>query len=289
MNLLEEMLVELKNKSGSDLHLQSERIPKIRVEGKLIGVNKLVLSDAQVQNIKDSMRMSAITEGRFIDDLSTDFRYEHPTLGRYRTNISKCDTGIKITMRNLNKKIVPLVDLGFEKDLFKDVIPKKEGLVILTGSTNSGKSTTLASLVMQMAAIGRNIITLEDPVEYFFEHRNSVITQRELGSDFKDFPQGIKDALRMDPDILLIGEMRDRETIKAALLAAETGHLVLSTLHTKDIESTRGRIVLPFDNSERNEIEVILNEALSMVVAQQLIFDENTQKLKLKYEYAKYI
>lgn len=288
MNLLEEMLAELKRQNGSDLHVQSGRVPKIRVEGQLISLNKLVLSDPQVQNIKDSMKMSDITAGRFIDDLATDFRYEHPTLGRYRTNICKCDTGIKITMRNLNRKIIDLASLGFEDGLFDDIIPRKKGLVILTGSTNSGKSTTLASLVMEMSKLGRNIVTLEDPVEYFFENRKSVITQRELGSDFTSFPQGIKDALRMDPDILLIGEMRDRETIRAALLAAETGHLVLSTLHTTDIPSTRARVILPFDSSERNEISTILDNALTMIVAQQLVFDEGTKKLRLEYQYEKY-
>jgi len=289
MQILEEMLNELNIKNGSDLHIQSGCKPMIRVEGKLVHLDHLPFSGSMVENIKDTLNLSDTSSGRLIDDLSTDARFQHPTLGTYRTNVCHCDGGIKITMRNLNRTIKDLDSLGFESGLFDEIIERKKGLVIFTGSTNSGKSTTLASLVKEISEQGRNIITLEDPIEYIFDSDKSVITQREFGINFRDFPTAISTLLRMDPDVILVGEMRDKETIRAALLLAETGHLVLTTTHTTDIESTLARIILPFDYSERNEIAAILKESLTMIVAQQLIYSETEEKLKLEYQYEKYI
>lgn len=288
MALIDDLLGELILTKGSDLHVQSGMTPKIRVEGRIMNLDRLPLTNAEVENIRHTVGMSDIVSGRFIDNLSTDFRLDHKIHGRFRVNISRCDGGLKITARNLNKEIRDLSTLGFSDEVFKDIIPKKNGLVIITGTTNSGKTTTIASLLTEITKLKRNIITLEDPIEYQLKSNISQITQREYKTSFKSFPQGISDSLRMDPDVIMIGEMRDQETIKAALLAAETGHLVISTLHTTDIASTRNRIILPFESKERNEIATILDEALTLIVAQRLVTDDETEKLKLEYEYKRF-
>jgi twitching motility protein PilT len=278
-------LSQLVQSGGSDLHIQSNQIPKIRLQGRMHNLNVLPLDDAIVQTLFSDMHPSAEVMGNFIDNNMADFRYECP-IGRFRVNIAKCDGGRKITFRHLKDKVGNYKELGFEQGIFEKINTLNHGLVLITGPTNSGKSTTLASIMSMLGQKETNIITLEDPIEYFIQSSgSSLVTQRELGADFETFPIAIKAALRQDPDIIMVGEMRDPETIKAALLCAETGHLVLATLHTSSIESTINRIVLTFDLGERTFIQELLRSSLKCIIAQRLVVNKMTDKLQLQYAY----
>lgn len=281
---INDYLQQLVNAEGSDLHVQSNQVPKIRVQGKMMNLNVLPLDDQVVQTLFSDMHPSAEVMGNFIDHNTADFRYECP-IGRFRVNISKCDGGRKLTMRHLKDKVGDYRQLGFKEGIFEQINTLIHGLVLITGPTNSGKSTTLASIMSMLSQKDVNIITLEDPIEYFIQSSNStLITQRELGADFESFPSAIRAALRQDPDILMVGEMRDPETIRAALLCAETGHLVLATLHTSSIEATVNRIVLTFGSGERTFIQELLQSSLQCIIAQRLVPNKMTGRLQLNYE-----
>lgn len=280
-----DLLTHLVNTGASDLHIQSGRVPKLRIQGQMTNLNILPLDDYAVDNLISDMNPSDMTLGHYMDYKTADFRYSCE-LGNFRVNISACDGGKKITMRELNNKTADYRVLGFEEGIFERIDTLKHGLILVTGPTNSGKSTTLAAIIHMLANRDINIITLEDPIEYFLKSDgNALITQRELGSDFSDFPLAIKAALRQDPDVLMVGEMRDVETIKAGLLCAETGHLVLATLPTSDIPSTIDRIILTFNLSERSYITTLLQNSLKCVIAQRLNFNPLKRKLELNYEY----
>ena len=284
VNILD-LLNKMEEYDASDLHIQSGKVPKLRVQGIMTDLNYLPLDDYAVDALITDMHPSDLVLGGYMDKKTTDFRFAC-TYGMYRVNISSCDGGRKITMRRLNKKVSNYTELGFEAGIFEKINTMKHGLILITGPTNSGKSTTLAAIITMLAQHNINIITLEDPIEYFLTGSGgTLITQRELGADFSDFPLAIKAALRQDPDVLMVGEMRDLETIKAGLLCAETGHLVLATLHTSDIPSTLSRIVLTFNLSERSYIQSLLQESLKCIIAQTLVYNEETKKLKLKYDY----
>jgi len=288
---LDKMLMELVKVEGSDLHIEVGMVPKIRVEGQIKNLEVLPPNELEVENMIEEMNIDPIYWGRLYDDKSTDFRYESKTIGKFRTSIVMSDRGKKITMRNLNRKIPSLTELGYEEGLFDDVMNLRQGLVLLTGSTNSGKTTTMASLVQELLKRENlNIVTYEDPIEYFYDklNKSSVVTQRELGRHFLDYPTGIKDSMRMDPDVIILGEMRDVDTIRGAVLLSETGHLVISSLHTNDVESSNNRMLLVFQQEERPLIETILKSSLKFIVSQELNFNPETEKLELKYEYKKY-
>lgn len=282
---IDDLLTILVNKGGSDLHLQSNIVPKIRVQGILENLNTLPLDDFVLERLMYELKPSDQILGEYLDKKTADFRYNSAELGRFRVNVTACDGGRKITIRSLEKSIRHYSELGFEPGIFERINTFKRGLILITGPTNSGKSTTLASIIKMFMRQKPNIITLEDPIEYLLEDNESLITQRELGADFPDFPTAIRTAMRQDPDIIMVGEMRDMDTIRAGLLCAETGHLVLATLHTSSIESTLNRVILTFDANERSQIENILNDTLRCIIAQTLVHDQTTHKLKLQYEY----
>lgn len=280
-----DLLTQLVNSGASDLHIQSGKVPKLRIQGQMTNLNILPMDEYAVDNLISDMAPSDMTLGYYMDHRTADFRYSCE-LGNFRVNISACDGGKKITMRELNSKFANYSELGFEEGIFEKIDTLKHGLVLVTGPTGSGKSTTLAAIIHMLAKKDINIITLEDPIEYFLNSDgNSLITQREKGADFEDFPLAIKAALRQDPDVLMVGEMRDVETIKAGLLCAETGHLVLATLHTSDIPSTIDRIVLTFDSAEKSFITTLLRSSLKVIIAQRLEYNSLRKKLELNYDY----
>ena len=280
-----DLLTQLVNSGASDLHVQSGKVPKLRIQGQMTNLNVLPMDEYAVDNLISDMSPSDMTLGHYMDYKTADFRYSCE-LGNFRVNISACDGGKKITMRELNSKFANYSELGFEEGIFEKIDTLKHGLVLVTGPTGSGKSTTLAAIIHMLAKRDINIITLEDPIEYFLNSTgNSLITQREKGTDFEDFPLAIKAGLRQDPDVLMVGEMRDVETIKAGLLCAETGHLVLATLHTSDIPSTIDRIVLTFDSTEKSFITTLLRSSLKVIIAQRLEYNKLRKKLELNYEY----
>jgi len=200
-----------------------------------------------------------------------DFSFGIRGVGRYRCNISKQRGSWALAMRVISSTIKPLEELGLP-EILHDLAHLRDGLILVTGPTGSGKSTTLASMIDIINRERRGvIITLEDPIEFLHQHKNCVVNQREVGTDTTSFAEGLRAALRSDPDVILVGEMRDLETISIALTAAETGHLVLSTLHTRGAAKTIDRIIDVFPPESQHQIRVQLSTVLEAVISQQLL------------------
>lgn len=259
--------------NASDIHLSSGALPRIRTKGDIIPLTEFntVLTSKDISNILLEIT-DKYSQETLLKNLQTDFAYyneENST--RYRVNAFKSLKGLTIVFRKLNAIIPRLEDSDFP-GIFKKIVGLEKGLVLICGATGSGKSTTLAIL---LDYINRNqskhIITIEDPVEYLHETKQSLVNQREVGKSVKNFSDGLRGALREDPDIILVGEMRDRETIRMALTAAETGHLVLSTLHTMSASKTVDRIVNSFDSEEKDIIRNMLSTSLQAIVLQTLL------------------
>jgi twitching motility protein PilT len=207
----------------------------------------------------------------FYQNRELDCSFEDSNNLRYRGNFHWERGNIGISIRLIENSIKSMEELGLPK-ILKKLIESKKGLILITGPSGSGKSTTLASMVEELNSTKNlNIITLEDPIEYLFKSKKSLIRQREIGRDTHSFAQGLKSVLRQDPDVIMVGELRDRESIAAALTASETGHLVLGTLHTNSASETISRIVDVFPTEEQNEIRVKLATTLKGVVSQRLV------------------
>ncbi|HEX2142228.1 MAG TPA: type IV pilus twitching motility protein PilT [Candidatus Limnocylindria bacterium] len=268
---LNALLTELKNRGGSDLHLTAGFPPAIRIHGELLAVEgQPVLTPPELQKMLYSILTQKQRE-RFENTLELDLSYQVPGEARYRVNIFQQRESLGAVMRIIPFEIVPIEKLGVPAQVTNFAhLPR--GFVLITGPTGSGKSTTLASLIdvinTERAA---HIMTVEDPIEFLHRHKRSVVNQREVGTDTHGFTQALKHVLRQDPDVILVGEMRDLETIQIALTAAETGHLVFGTLHTQDAPQTVDRVVDVFPPEQQEQIRVMLSGALQGVVCQQLL------------------
>lgn len=270
-NMLLEML-KITNKEGaSDLHIVVDCPPIIRVNGDIVRIESMALITPE-----DSMGICEyITRDLIETDLEhcyeMDMAFGIEELGRYRLNIYRQQNSLALAIRSLPLSIRDFKHLGIPSSVGK-LAYKNNGLVLVTGPTGSGKSTTLAAL---LDLINRDrcchIITIEDPVEYIYDHKNSIVTQREIGRDTESFSDALRAAMREDPDVILVGEMRDEETIQIALTAAETGHLVFSTLHTVGAAKTIDRIVDTFESGKQNQIRSQLATVLQGVISQVLI------------------
>lgn len=255
---------------ASDLHLSAGVPPVIRVFGTirpLAGYERLMPTQIEklVYPIVTENQLEVLeAEGEI------DFSYGLKGIGRFRCNLSRQRGSLTLAMRVISPEIKPLEELGLP-EILHDLAHLKDGLVLVTGPTGSGKSTTLASMIDIINRERKGvIITLEDPIEFLHQHKGCVVNQREVGIDTKSFANGLRSALRSDPDVILVGEMRDLETISIALTAAETGHLVLSTLHTKGAAKTIDRIIDVFPPESQRQIRVQLSTVLEAVVSQQL-------------------
>jgi twitching motility protein PilT len=268
---LNALLIELKNRGGSDLHLTAGVPPSIRVHGELVPLeNQPILTPDELQKMLYGILTQKQRE-KFENELELDMSYQVPNEARYRVNIFQQRDSIGSVMRIIPFDIVPIEKLGVPAQITNFAhLPR--GFVLVTGPTGSGKSTTLASLIdvinTERAA---HIMTVEDPIEFLHKHKRSVVNQREVGTDTHGFHHALKHVLRQDPDVILVGEMRDLETIQIALTAAETGHLVFGTLHTQDAPQTVDRIVDVFPPEQQEQIRVMLSGALQGVVCQQLL------------------
>ena len=265
------LLHEMIKKGASDLHLTVGDRPKIRVDGDLVDV-----SYPKALAPKDTLALaySILTENqkkRFETDDELDFSFGVQNLSRFRGNVYKQRGCVAMAIRQIPYEIHSLEKLGLPPVVAK-LADKPRGLVLVTGPTGSGKSTTLASMVDKINRERKgHIITIEDPIEFIHRHRNCVVNQREVGADTKTFTAALKYALRQDPDIILIGEMRDLETIAAALTIAETGHLVLATLHTNSAAESINRIIDAFPAHQQSQVRAQLSFVLEGVVTQTLI------------------
>jgi twitching motility protein PilT len=255
---------------SSDLHLVSRSEPQIRIDGRLVALNLPVLDGREIEE----MAYSLLTEKQkkaFEENNELDFSIVIPDVGRFRANYYKTMDDVACAFRIIPTTIPSLDDLNAKK-IFKELIKREKGLILVTGPTGSGKSTTLAAMLNEVNLNeARHIITVEDPVEFVHQNKKSLFSQRNVGSDTKSFSAALKYALRQDPDVILIGEMRDRETIAAALTAAETGHLVFGTLHTNSAPSTINRIIDVFSGEEQPQVRAQLSTSLIAVIAQALL------------------
>jgi len=260
-------------REGSDLHLKVSQRPTIRQHGQLVqldGYEPLSEHDTE-KAFHDMAEVRSLTE--FEEAGEADFSYSIPGLSRYRVNVFKQRGTISIVCRAIPFEIRSVEELGLPPAVTK-LAEEERGIVLVTGTTGSGKSTTLAAMIDHInRSRPHHIITLEDPIEYLHEDKQSIINQREVGSDTESFARAMRRVLRQDPDVILIGEMRDEETVHTALSAAETGHLVLSTVHTLDATETINRIIDFFPPRLQHQARVMLAATLKGAIAQRLVPD----------------
>ena len=255
---------------ASDLHLSADLAPRIRVHGDVTATDMEPLSRERVQSMVHAV-MNDNQRQQFAELLEADFSFESPGLARFRVNAFVQRRGCAAVFRTIPTAVPSLDDLAAPA-VFRDIAAARRGLVLVTGPTGSGKSTTLAAIVDHINTRSPDhIITIEDPIEFVHESKRSLVNQREVHQHTRGFAAALRSALREDPDVLLIGELRDLETIRLALTAAETGHLVLATLHTSSAAKTVDRIVEVFPGSEKAMVRGMLAESLRAVIAQTLL------------------
>ena len=268
---LSTMLGLLVNQGGSDLHLSVGSPPRVRVDGALEPLEgpELTAEDTAL------LARSALTDEQWDTlerDLELDLSFAREESGRFRANIFRQQGAIGAVFRAIPDRIPSFEDLGLPREVCEQVSGLRSGLVLVTGATGSGKSTSLAAMVDHVNRTRRShIVTIEDPIEFTHTHRSCVVTQREVGGDTKSFQRALKSVLRQDPDIILVGELRDMETIEAALTLAETGHLTFGTLHTSDAAQTVNRIVDVFPAHQQTQVRTQLSFSLEAVISQQLL------------------
>lgn len=266
---LGEILKTAHQHDASDIHLISGHPPMMRVHTVMTPMDCPILTPEAVEAALHEMTTPE-QRAVFKERKDLDFSYQVKGLGRYRVNAHSQRGTIGLAMRAVKEKVPPLDDLNLP-DVISRLTYLPRGLVLVTGDTGSGKSTTLAAMIQSMnERYRKHIITLEDPVEYAFQSNKCLIEQRELGQDMPSFASGLKHALRQDPDIILVGEMRDLETSALAISAAETGHLVLSTLHTVNASQTVERIIDMYPAGQQNQIRSMLSNTLQAVISQTL-------------------
>ncbi|HXU80148.1 MAG TPA: type IV pilus twitching motility protein PilT [Polyangia bacterium] len=267
---LQQLLKAMVEKGASDLHLTTGTPPQLRIDGSLVPLRVHAMSPAETKTIcysvlTDSQKM------RFEEDQELDFSFGVRNLARFRANLFMQRGAVGGVFRTIPFKIASLQELGLPP-ILEELSNKPRGLVLVTGPTGSGKSTTLAAMIDKInTERHEHIITVEDPIEYLHPHKNCVVNQREVGADTNSFKKALKYILRQDPDVVLIGEMRDLETIEAALVTAETGHLCFATLHTNSAVQTINRIIDVFPPNQQSQIRAQLSFVLEGIVCQTLL------------------
>ncbi|MCK5460462.1 PilT/PilU family type 4a pilus ATPase [Candidatus Gracilibacteria bacterium] len=279
---LEKILIYAIEKEASDIHISSNLPVFFRINGKMLPFGENLLA-GYIYNLSlkilTQKQQSELDENRNID-----FVYTSKTKNRFRGNAYYTREGLCISLRMILENIPRFETLGLPKIVLERVMRRNQGLILVVGPTGQGKSTTLASLLRHRSEyFSEHIITLEDPIEFIIKSQKSVVHQRNRGRDVKSFNLGLKSALREDPDVLMVGEMRDLETISLALTAAETGHLVFSTLHTKNAPETIDRIIDVFPSDQQSQIRTQLASTLEMVISQRLLPTLNGKRI-LAYE-----
>ena len=254
----------------SDLHIKIGTTPAYRVDGDLVRMKGAVV-DAETAKKLIYPLLSEKQIAYFEANNNVDASYSAGQL-QFRINVFTDNDGMAVAIRGLSNDVPKVEDIGFANDVWKDIIRRKQGLVLMTGITGAGKSTTIASIIARINELSAcRIITIEDPIEYLMTQKKSMISQREVGRDVPSFVAGLKAMLREDPDVIFVGEMRDQETIAMTLMAAETGHLVFSTLHTRDVIGSITRILDYFPAERFDEVSNQLSLGLAYVISQKLI------------------
>jgi twitching motility protein PilT len=268
---MEKIIKAAVDRGASDLHIKAGDVFRARINGELVALTKQALTPEQTRAIALHLMSNDDDKARIDKIMDYDCSWAAPGVGRFRVNILRQRSSFMIVMR-----VIPFEVPTFDKLRLPPVLAKvaqaERGMVLVTGVTGSGKSSTMAALVNYINRHeNRHILTLENPIEFLHQDINSSITQREIGSDTSDFKMGLRAALRQDPDVIMIGELRDAETIDTAMKAAETGHLLISTLHTPDAQSTILRIMAMFPPEEQEVVRIRLAESLHAVVSQRLL------------------
>ncbi|MFT6791744.1 MAG: twitching motility protein PilT [Cellvibrionaceae bacterium] len=265
-----ELLAFSVKQGASDLHISGGLPPIIRIDGDMRRINLPAIDHKQAHGLIYDI-MTDRQRKDYEEFLETDFSFEVPGVARFRVNAFNQNRGAAAVFRTIPSEVLTMEDLGLGQ-VFRDIISAPRGLVLVTGPTGSGKSTTLAAMVNYLNDTKyQHILTVEDPIEFVHESKKCLINQREVHKDTQSFAAALRSAMREDPDIILVGEMRDLETIRLALTAAETGHLVLGTLHTTSAAKTVDRIIDVFPAGEKSMVRSMLAESLEAVVAQNLL------------------
>lgn len=265
-----ELLAFSAKQGASDLHLSSGLPPMIRVDGDVRRINLPAMEHKQVHALIYDI-MNDKQRKDYEEFLETDFSFEVPGVARFRVNAFNQNRGAAAVFRTIPSKVLSMEDLGLG-EVFRNIADVPRGLVLVTGPTGSGKSTTLAAMMDYLNSTKyQHILTVEDPIEFVHESKKSLINQREVHRDTHGFNEALRSALREDPDIILVGELRDLETIRLALTAAETGHLVFGTLHTTSAAKTIDRVVDVFPAEEKSMVRSMLSESLQAVISQTLL------------------
>jgi twitching motility protein PilT len=269
MDITELLTFSAKNKA-SDLHISAGEPPMIRVDGDIRRINVPNMDDKEVRAMVYDI-MNDKQRKDFEEFLEADFSFEIPGLARFRVNAFNQNRGVAAVFRTIPSKVLSLEELG-APEIFKTISDNPRGIVLVTGPTGSGKSTTLAAMVdYKNDKTNEHILTIEDPIEFVHKSKKCLVNQREVHRDTLGFSEALRSALREDPDIILVGELRDLETIELALTAAETGHLVFGTLHTSSAAKTIDRIIDVFPAAEKSMVRSMLSESLGAVISQTLL------------------
>ncbi|HEX6533409.1 MAG TPA: PilT/PilU family type 4a pilus ATPase [Gemmatimonadaceae bacterium] len=268
---MERIIKAAVDRGASDLHIKAGDVFRARIDGKLVALTKQTLTPDQTRAI--ALRLMAREDDRRrIDDITDyDCSWGLAGVGRFRVNILKQRSSFMIVMRVIPMEVPTVAQLGLPPVLER-IAQAERGMVLVTGVTGSGKTSTIAALVNHMnRTVSKHVVTLENPIEFLHRDINCSITQREIGADTESFRMGLRAALRQDPDVILVGEMRDTETVDTGMKAAETGHLLISTVHTPDAQSTINRIIAMFPPEEQGIVRIRLAESLHAVVSQRLL------------------
>ncbi|MBQ7616294.1 MAG: type IV pilus twitching motility protein PilT [Butyrivibrio sp.] len=271
MSQIQDILTEAKENGASDVHITVGLPPKMRLNGKLIAMEKYgkMLPPNTKEIVEEIMSEKQLE--KLDENGQHDMSFSVPGVGRYRLNVFKQRGSYAMAFRVVATDIPTAQELGIPETVM-DLYSKKRGLVLVTGPTGSGKSTTLASIIDKINNNREShVITLEDPIEFTYQHRMSIVNQREIGTDSNNYASALRAALREDPDVILVGEMRDLETISTAITAAETGHLVLSTVHTIGASNTVDRLIDVFPSHQQQQIRIQLAGVLEAIISQQLL------------------
>ena len=267
---LKELLIKTVEEKASDLHITAGSPPRVRKGGKLIPISDQKLSVDDTKKIIES-ELSDTNKEKLNSKAEIDYSISVPGVSRFRVNVFNQRGNLAAAYRRLPYEIPSIDSLGLPQAVV-DLTKRRKGLVLITGTTGSGKSTTLASIIYKITQeLEGHIITIEDPIEYLYPHSKAQVNQREVGVDTESFASGLKSALRQDPDVVVVGELRDMESMAAAITIAETGHLVFGTLHTNTASGTINRLVDAFPAEKQDVIRINLSMSLLAVVAQQLI------------------
>ena len=281
---IDRLLETCVKRNASDLHLHVGRPPTLRIHGRLRALKTQVLEPADTMALMKSVAPERCQQ-ELQEEGGTDFGFAFGDKGRFRVSIYRQRGNISLVLRLIPSRLLSFEEIGLQESV-RDLLRRPRGLFLITGPTGSGKTATLATMINYInEQLDRHIVTVEDPIEYYHPHKKSVISQREIGVDVPSFAEALRRVLRMDPDVILVGELRDLETMEAAVRAAETGHLVFGTVHTTGAQGTINRIIDAFPVNQQEQMRVQLSTSLIAILSQLLLTDQREPGRAAAFEF----